>query len=558
MKSHWFKALCLAVTMLIFTSSLLIGCTGVAPSATATIAPTADTTAIAATTAEQTTEPAKGPEWLLDVTPITLSVFIDSPSGEVVWGDDPVTKEITRRTGITCDIRVATTADSQQLNTMMASGELTDFIVLPGNTPARTSLIKQQYVQPLNKLIDQYCPAMWQILPKGQAEIFAEADGNLYNIGSWYCDVERLANLKGANITDGMFSLNRPMYEAAGSPALKTLDDYTALLKQIKEKNPDLPFLAYDGNIASVQNNMVQLINRIYGGTDSKAIAADGSVHLNFQDESYLKAIKYVNLLYREGLFNAENFTVKGEQFNELGKNQKIFSYWGLCFSIFQFDMSKEGPYDPTEPPQEPGTKLGLKNVSASIGSGGGVMISTSCKTPDRAIRYMEFMNSDEGQVLMGYGLEGKDYTIEEGALKYSEADMALLNSDWAKYVKETGAYNFGVAWIISRYTDCMAYYWLNKSNTKYNLVNQIYNKFAVNERLNEVIQLDNDSKEKVIEAKIFDLWQQSMPKMILAETEDACIQAHANFVDEAKKQGLEELQAAYTTICKSWQVKLK
>ena len=500
-------------------------------------------------------------EWQAETSPVTFTAYMDfNPNAFNGWGKDPVTQEIVKRTGVSIDVTTATTNDSQQLNAMIASGDLPDFVIFDANTAVRTTLWKQGYLQPLNKLIDQYAPKMRTIIPKDMDKIYTEDDGNMYILVGGYSDVDRLANTKGAHQSVGGFAMHMPMYKELGEPACGTLDEYKAVLKTAKEKFPDVKFLSYDGSCEVPQDgirNMAQLINRIYGGTDYRAIAADGTVHFNFRDETYQKALKYINSLYREKLFSPENFTTtKIEQFQQLAKSNQIFTYWGQCFNIAKIDLSNEGAYKPFEPPQIPGIPLKIKSNLTGIGGWPSVGISVNCKDPKRALLYMEFLMSDEGQFLTYHGIEGVHYTMEDGMPKNTpEKDEAW--KDFSKMQQDLGILNYQVAWLSSTWIDNNYYYWLDKGKDAYGLLTSIYSKYAVNERMNDLIKVSSDSPEKVIEQKVLDLWKTMLPKIYLAETEAKCDEAYKEFISKAEKLGLADLEKAYTNNYLSWKQKL-
>ena len=73
--------------------------------------------------------------WEKDTSPVTFSAFIDYDWYVVdTWGEDEVSKEITRLTGVSLD--VTKSADRQVLSVQLAAQELSD-IVFTDNLPQR-------------------------------------------------------------------------------------------------------------------------------------------------------------------------------------------------------------------------------------------------------------------------------------------------------------------------------------------------------------------------------------------------------------------------------------
>lgn len=570
MKQVLRRVLCFSL-LLLLTSSMLFGCgaapvapasqsASVAASATPEVSASAEATASPeASVAPASTDAAPAAtalEWQSDTSPVTMSVYIDFPQDQFLgWGKDRVSAEITKRTGVTLDLKTATTTDSQELNLMLASNELPDFVIVSANGPMQSILWKQGFAAPLNKLIDQYAPKMWTVLSADQVKVYSESDKNLYMLTDYYCDIEKIATLKGAIIQNGVFAIDKKIWADAGSPPITTLDEYKAALLKVKEKFPELPFYAYDDMFGSPQDgqrNMAQTINRLYGGSHQMALGSDGTIHINFRDETYKKALMYINDLYRSGLINPENFTVTAEQRKDF-YNGKVFSYWGQPYNFYSRDMSVNGVNVPVDVPKVPGITPKLANAATGIGGWHAVHISKTSKNQERAIKYLEFMISDEGQMLMNFGVEGKDFTLEEGMPKRSAETKEASTKDWGVFTKTFGVYNYNIQWLASGWIDMNEYYWASKENPMFQATVDIYSKYATNERLFDLIKVPNDSDEKVIETKILDLWKTTLPKLYLAKTEADLLANYAELIKQAENLGLAKLEAAYTVSYNNW-----
>ena len=168
MKKDLARVLSLAISC-IFLMSLFIGCGAApAPADSQNSSSAASNTTEASAEASTTAAEPNAPEWESDTSPVTLTAYIDFPQAKFNgWGNDDVSKEIAKRTGVTIDLKTASSDDSQELNMMLASNDLPDYIIINAGGPMRQVLWKQGFAQPLNKLIDQYCPNMWKQYPQG-------------------------------------------------------------------------------------------------------------------------------------------------------------------------------------------------------------------------------------------------------------------------------------------------------------------------------------------------------------------------------------------------------
>jgi putative aldouronate transport system substrate-binding protein len=81
---------------------------------------------------------------------------------------------------------------------------------------------------------------------------------------------------------------------------------------------------------------------------------------------------------------------------------------------------------------------------SSGFSGGNGVSITTKCKDPVRAIKFLDFLASDEGQILNSWGIKDKHYTVDaSGKRSIPDAIQARKTNDNANFTKETGISNY-------------------------------------------------------------------------------------------------------------------
>ena len=71
--------------------------------------------------------------------------------------------------------------------------------------------------------------------------------------------------------------------------------------------------------------------------------------------------------------------------------------------------------------------------------SGYGVGITTNAKDPVRAIKFLDYLASEEGQVLTNWGIEGKQYNVVDGKRIIPQDVNNKKINDAANFQKETG-----------------------------------------------------------------------------------------------------------------------
>jgi putative aldouronate transport system substrate-binding protein len=78
-----------------------------------------------------------------------------------------------------------------------------------------------------------------------------------------------------------------------------------------------------------------------------------------------------------------------------------------------------------------------------------GISITKSDKDPVRTIKFLDWLASDEAQVLRNWGVEGVDYKVENGKRVIPADQVARRTNDKANWQKATGIgnYNFTANW---------------------------------------------------------------------------------------------------------------
>ncbi|MCZ4142431.1 ABC transporter substrate-binding protein, partial [Escherichia coli] len=70
---------------------------------------------------------------------------------------------------------------------------------------------------------------------------------------------------------------------------------------------------------------------------------------------------------------------------------------------------------------------------------GYGIGSTTSAKDPVRIIKFMDWLASDEGQVLRNWGIEGEHYKVENGKRIIPDEIQDRKTNDNSAFTKETG-----------------------------------------------------------------------------------------------------------------------
>lgn len=204
---------------------------------------------------------------------------------------------------------------------------------------------------------------------------------------------------------------------------------------------------------------------------------------------------------------------------------------------------------------------------------GWGIGISVDNEDPVKAIQFLDYLASEEGQILQNWGLEGEHYEIVDGKRVISSEEMEERNNN-ANYVKETGigvlkgfapAYGDGVEdstgqtftianteQIIDSYTEVEKEVLSNYGVEMWKDLYPQEDEFPVKPwGAAYNIPVDSSSDLNVIMQRCLDIVKRKVPEAILATPEEFD-QVWDEFMAELEGAGVEEAEKEYTELVRT------
>ncbi|MDR3051844.1 MAG: extracellular solute-binding protein [Oscillospiraceae bacterium] len=309
------------------------------------------------------------------------------------------------QTGITIDL--TRTADAEQLNLMIASGDLPDLIACSAIGKV-SKLSDSDLCWPFQELIDQYVPE-WQI-PEVEKKLNAyfSQDGQYYMLKNEFNTVEQLENAKNIAPSFELFHMRQDIYEALGSPPLKNKQDFFALLEMVKQQYPDmvpltLSLRGYQGAIAS-----------LVGYDAYMPKDADGNLVYMFSSPGWRDMMLTLNEMYRAGYIQADNlaFTSDEQTFQNLyaGKAFMVTHYSGNDEQIFTAKLKAAVPEGRIEQVPLPEGW----NLTIPVSGWASMFITKNCSDPGRAIKMLYWAKQYENSISLCNGVKGVDWDFDE------------------------------------------------------------------------------------------------------------------------------------------------
>ncbi|MBW7455360.1 ABC transporter substrate-binding protein [Paenibacillus sepulcri] len=380
-----------------------------------------------------------------DLSPVTFSFFAEDPNPNWNNMQDEVSKEITKKTGVTLDAEFAVGDPAQKVALMAASGQYPDIISAKGDIG---KLVDAGGVIDLTDLINKYAPNIKRVLgPYLSRAKYTTEDQSIYAIPTWAAvDEQRF-------VAGGGFELQHRVVKEAGYPQIRTVQDYEKAIKDYLAKHPTdengnknigVSLNADDWHIQiSVTNPAVATT----GGSDDGEYWVDQDTFeakYHFRRPEEKEYFRWLNHMNAEGLLDPESFVQKYDQYKAKVASGRVL---GLIDQDWDYNdgqqaLKSAGKLDQTYGHYPVTLSEDFKETSfwpTGFMGGYGISISSTAKDPVRIIKFLDFLASDEGQILNNWGIEGKHYVMEDGKRVVPQEVQDRINNDNTAFTKETG-----------------------------------------------------------------------------------------------------------------------
>lgn len=328
---------------------------------------------------------------------------------------------------------------SQTITLMFASGEMPDLLQTKGiNTPEVAPAVDSGNLMPLNELIDKYGPNLKKYVPQESWDSArVSKDGKIYGI-------PQENPIRNGTVT----YIRQDWLDKLGLKAPKTVDEYITVLKAFKEKDPngngkndEIPFTA---------RSKFSFGNAFFGAYDvipSLWKYQNDQLVPNFIRPEMVDALKTYRKLYEEKLLDNEFLVMAGKDWDAKIKGSAVAGMWAHAATYpdkWQSDVQAGDPNAKVAVISSPVGPSGKPGAVDEIGSSVSDYVWTLPKNTKNAAEVIKFLdwyynpdNKDKDNFLL-YGLEGTDYTVENGKIKYN----------YPKTAEETGAEFMHQGWL--------------------------------------------------------------------------------------------------------------
>lgn len=517
----------IAVGMCLLMSGSILGCAG--------------TNENKVTEQTQSSETIGWKKYAAEQNPVTLNWYINYSWFPMDWGKNMVSKQITKDTGV--NINFVTPAGNQEetINALVASDSLPDIVTLGWWEPQINDMIKNKMVYALNELADQYDPYFYEVTDPTVVNWYSDENGDIYGYpNSAYTPeaVETHSNI-GSNQT---FLVRKDIYEAIGSPDMTTQEGFEAAVKKAVEMFPEVdgkPLIPIGSHI--FEENGCNSFDNFLMNFLAVPYEKDGKLYDRHTDPEYLSWLKFFRKLGEEGYLSSDIFVDQRTQMNEKVAEGRYFCmlYQRTDIADQESTLYEKNPDSIYIAVDGPKNSKGDDYVLPTNAINGWTLtlISKNCKHPDRAIAFLDYMMSEEGQKMISLGVEGEMYDWVDGKAVLKDEVKKLLTTDRKKYDEVYGADD--AYWMLQN--NVMQLDWMPEKQYPLNQLEEWTYPYTRYLGEYEVTKQD-DSEMSRINSRIDKLWGKTLPRLLLAKSDEEFDQLFETFVEERETLGYSQL----------------
>ena len=384
-----------------------------------------------------------------DKSPITFEYFnADGKNGN--W-DNPVAKAITEATGVTLDVSypVASQGDAKEdVALMIANDEYPDMIYAKGSA---TDLYQAGALIDMTDLIEKYGPNIKKMYGAEMEKLkWSQDDPGIYQLS--YAGVNQKTLTTGGSCQIQWAALKENDYKYP-----KTLDEYEKMIKSYLAAHPKtedgldmigITMSASDWHWMITLGNPAGLIADASPDNGQWIIDDEYNVHYKHVTDEEKEYFKWLCRMYNEGILDPNFATQTDDDYIAKVASGRVVAITDAEWHYSQCEATlvADGKVDQTYVGlpvtlREDQVEKALLYQGTTVGWGIG--ITKSCEDPVRAIKFLDYLCSDEGQILYHWGIEGENYFLDDNGQPYrTDEEVAKAQSD-PDYAKNTVIDNY-------------------------------------------------------------------------------------------------------------------
>lgn len=377
--------------------------------------------------------------------PSEITMFVGTPLAATTppW-DTTIGQKIAELTGVNLKVEYLVGTDIMTIaNIMVASGVLPDIVAAGEAAGVFTGA--NTFVR-LDDMIEKYGENIRRIYRPSELRLSALQNDGIYIISTNRPSIDNL--YPGAG-----WYLNYSVLSNAGHPVVTTLSQYGQLIKDYLAANPtfnDAPTIGFMLPTDGFRATAMQFgAARFLGGFPNDGITAVNQETLEativMRTPAMKDYLRFMNDMWHAGAMDPEVFMQKDDQYLAKVSSGRVLGIFDQRWAVGNalLALEQNGHYDRTlvaMPVVADGVEEEFYRGPFAFAVQG-VSITTSAENPEGVFRFLDRMAAEDIQKLNAWGIEGVDYTIENG--RFTRTEEQWLNSFDLDYQQTTGLGQF-------------------------------------------------------------------------------------------------------------------
>ncbi len=445
---------------------------------------------------------------------------------------------------------------------MIAGDALPDLLTLgwwEGQVPMMED---QDLVYALDDLAKQYDPYFFKVANKDKVGWYTRDNGHIYGYPNASYTPSDYKTYAGKLTSNETFLVRKDMYEALGKPDMTTPEGFVKALKAAKAKYPTIngqPIIPFGTNeFGDIGCSMLQgyLQHFLAISPEQNGKFHDASLGL-VDNPEYVRWMKALNTAHREGLIATDIFVDKRSQIEEKVAQGRYFAmlYQNWDMQAAQMALYAQDPNMIYIAVDGPKNSKGDDPVLAGGGISGWTitMISKNCKDPARAMQFLTYLISEEGQIDTNFGIPGVTYDMKNGIPVMKDDIKKIDSADKNKQETDIGVYY--TYWML------MDTAWQGQFGAEYSPAleqPQLWTRpYVASYAAYDGLTLPVGSDEALCYEEIQRQWGKTLPALIRASSDAEFDKLVNDFVKFKKAHGYDKVVEAQTKLMNANKKKL-
>jgi len=555
-----------------------------------------ENTTVKSGTGTETTDTKKELDTNTGRPPITIKMFGGGIVEPKKSTDDEVGQLIKEKFNVEFEFIPLNENAGEKAMLMLATNDFGGLdIIQLGREQYIKAFIEAGALKPLDEAIDKYAPNLKKI----SADIlpyWSQYDSKEGKTYIWQMGPDKMAYFQEP--FDVL--VRSDVLEATGWPELDTTDDWLAFLKEAMDKFPttdgknSIGQAFFWGNPGYVKfaTYLVRHSGYMHAYKSTVMVDPEEEKFVNLMAHPVTKeALKFYQNMYREGFMDKEAFTDKSEELEKKLQSGVAltvhFSRWSVANANKKLTEAGHPerhyvvmPIRLTSAKTQNKPRYELINSLRGDETRG---ILKSSKAPtERIVELLDWACTEEAAIRMGWGVQGRDYVIENGKRVVTQEFIELTKN--TEEFSKTGINGYN-GFLPARYLDVdsngqarryqtdVGYQKLSASETQKKVWNQYGWNFSIdawfkNKNFNMILfdvskyiascSMPLNSDELRIEEKITQLCETNIPKMIIAKTDSEFENIYNETISQIEKLGVQKTIDLANEQLKEFEKKIK